>query len=336
MLGADFLTVDDACDLIASALDTHSTTGCWGSLLQGNGIECTPGFVTGSAHFKNKLCPTCRRDGLLIPTDRVRAISVGSPALAAFRNKSEGGLWTAPPDGYLGASHFRTANHTAKCVGPRLVIFARAAPASLLEPVPAEWLVGGCLHLLVSKGTLVPSSRRDAAHQTAATLVDSVFDRAGMPQGRLLPSKRALGHGERASASSSNSRGAVSTSPAPIDEDAAAVDAPCSVSLPSSVGMSGADDESLGGSEPSQSLTARMSLAEAQEELYRCVAHPRACRGPAPDSAEPPARRVAASAASPRNLKMTTPSLRAASGWAARSARRSRPCSAPSRPPPRS
>ena len=34
---------------------------CWGGKLKDDHSECTPGFFTGQAHFKNKFCQNCRR-----------------------------------------------------------------------------------------------------------------------------------------------------------------------------------------------------------------------------------------------------------------------------------
>jgi hypothetical protein len=47
---------------------------CWGGLLKDDKSCCTPGFVTGKAHFKNKFCVNCRK-GIEVPAARVRAMA---------------------------------------------------------------------------------------------------------------------------------------------------------------------------------------------------------------------------------------------------------------------
>lgn len=56
---------------------------CWGaSILDNDGRNCTPGFNSGTAHFKNKFCHACR---LLIevPETRVRALKEETKKLYA-------------------------------------------------------------------------------------------------------------------------------------------------------------------------------------------------------------------------------------------------------------
>ena len=86
---------------------------CWGGLLKGSMSLCTPGFVHGKGHFKNKLCPACRRDGLSIPSSRVRAIP--AHMRTAFSNSSGQGLWSTIRDFQVA---FRVINQTLSCHGP--------------------------------------------------------------------------------------------------------------------------------------------------------------------------------------------------------------------------
>ena len=48
---------------------------CWGAQLHFNGdANCTPNFVPGKLHFKNKFCANCK-EGILVPLAQVRAIT---------------------------------------------------------------------------------------------------------------------------------------------------------------------------------------------------------------------------------------------------------------------
>lgn len=125
---------------------------CWGGLIMGDGAACTPGFVCSKGHFKNKLCPHCVRHGIHIPVSRVCALPA---ATTTPPNRSDSGVWNASStEG--GSQFFRIINHTARCVGPRLMIFRDHAPANALA-VPESWVRNGLVHLILSKGTLVPA-----------------------------------------------------------------------------------------------------------------------------------------------------------------------------------
>ena len=55
---------------------------------------------------------------------------------------------------------FRVINQTAKCSGPRLVVFKDLPPQgfeSTFAPMPKYWLQAGFVHLVSCKGTLVPN-----------------------------------------------------------------------------------------------------------------------------------------------------------------------------------
>ena len=64
----------------------------------------------------------------------------------------------------LGDARFRVINNTAACCLPRLVIFEKEAPelqwGLSWVPLPPNWVVGGEVHLCVSRGTLVPVADR--------------------------------------------------------------------------------------------------------------------------------------------------------------------------------
>ena len=127
---------------------------CWGGLLLGDGADCTPNFVSTKGHFKNKLCPNCQRDGICIPASRMCSLS--SEAVAAVQNRSETGVWNTANRFAELSDSFRIINHTARCVGHKLMILRGQAPEGSM-PVPAPWIKDGRVHLILSKGTLVPA-----------------------------------------------------------------------------------------------------------------------------------------------------------------------------------
>ena len=139
--------------LIDEILHLPTVRTCWGGLLQGHSRSCTPGFKSGTNHFKNKLCAACLANGVLVPADRIRALT---PSMhCAFANKNSGGLWSSMAgDG----PEYRLINQTAKCVGPRLVIFKAAVPDGphSYGPMPSGWVQHGAARLMCCKGTLVP------------------------------------------------------------------------------------------------------------------------------------------------------------------------------------
>ena len=52
-------------------------TCCWGAML--GSADCTPNFVPGKLHFKNKFCANCK-EGILVPLAQVRAITAEQAA----------------------------------------------------------------------------------------------------------------------------------------------------------------------------------------------------------------------------------------------------------------
>ena len=52
-------------------------TTCWGAML--GSVDCTPNFVPGKLHFKNKFCANCK-EGILVPLAQVRAITAEQAA----------------------------------------------------------------------------------------------------------------------------------------------------------------------------------------------------------------------------------------------------------------
>ena len=139
---------------------------CWGGLLKGSMGSCTPGFVHGKGHFKNKLCPACRRDGLCIPSTRVRAIP--GHMRTAFSNSSGQGLWSTIRDFQVA---FRVINQTLSCHGPWLVVFrgTPVPPLTSWEIMPPGWDSGESVKLKVAKGTLVPACSLEGVGEAECT-----------------------------------------------------------------------------------------------------------------------------------------------------------------------
>ena len=143
-------------------LTPNAASPCWGSLLSSMSTSCTPGFVVGRGHFKNKFCPTCRSAGFLVPAERVRALLGSQHDL--FQNGMGSGLWTEDKESGM---HFRLVNQTLKCSGPRIIILHRSStppPAGMLwAELPSKWVgPGGMVRLVVSKGTLSPTHALDS------------------------------------------------------------------------------------------------------------------------------------------------------------------------------
>mmetsp|Transcript_52157 Transcript_52157/g.135257 ORF Transcript_52157/g.135257 Transcript_52157/m.135257 type:complete len:939 (+) Transcript_52157:82-2898(+) len=140
-------------DVDAEQMDSQSAA-CWGANLKGSPATCTPGFVSGKAHFKNKFCHACR-EGLAIPAARVRALTPEMRSL--YTNSLRAGFWKlACPS--IGGGEVRIANNTITCDGPWLVIYKGLPPDLPFCPMPLEWLSDdGIVPLSVAKGTLVPT-----------------------------------------------------------------------------------------------------------------------------------------------------------------------------------
>jgi len=129
---------------------------CWGGMLKGTSAQCTPGFASGKAHFKNKFCEECRK-GIDVPADRVRAVRPGVQAL--YANSLRAGFWkrSAPA---LGGGEVRIANNTITCDGPWLIVYRAGhdvvAPPCATE-IPDAWVSrSGTISFSIAKGTLVP------------------------------------------------------------------------------------------------------------------------------------------------------------------------------------
>lgn len=156
---------------------------CWGGLLQGDVERCRPAANTG-AHFKDKLCESCRANGLLVPIQRLRALT---PELhESYANRQSGGLWTN--------GEWRLINQTAKCLPPRLVVFRSAPPpSSAWAAVPADWIQNGYVRLVSRLGTLVPAAAALERLPDRRSLVLASTTSVSRAAGKAAPASEAAG-----------------------------------------------------------------------------------------------------------------------------------------------
>ena len=127
---------------------------CWGAELMGTAVHCTPGFVSGKAHFKNKFCARCR-EGIEVPVRRIRALTADQKR--QVHNSLQTGFWKRAPAG-MGGGEVRIANNTITCDGPWLAVFRHEPPPIAFELLPPKWERDDVVKLVVAKGTLVPSA----------------------------------------------------------------------------------------------------------------------------------------------------------------------------------
>ena len=104
--------------------------------------------------FRNKFCSTCSA-AMLLPLSHVRALPLALEG--QFCNGKGIGLWSHAPS--APNTCFRVINQTAKCHGPKLVVFHERPDGVDLDwdPIPSNWLEDGMLPVVVAKGTLVPT-----------------------------------------------------------------------------------------------------------------------------------------------------------------------------------
>ena len=140
-------------------------SSCWGSELHGAPLPCDKRFTISGSHLKDKFCPSCHENGILVPAHRIRAIRHDHES--AFSNSPAGALWTATP-ALEGLSGYRVVNHTRGCTKPPLLVFREALPpssddinAGAWTALPAGWLrYGTHIRLWPSRGTFVPTRPR--------------------------------------------------------------------------------------------------------------------------------------------------------------------------------
>ena len=146
---------------------------CWGAYCVGSDVYCTPFFVSGKGHFKNKFCPSCRAM-VQLPVSRTRALTETQKEFCKC-NGLNSGFWKAAP-AELGGTAFRIMNNTAECTGPWIVLFQVEPPSGIeWQKMPAGWVVDDALQMTVAKGTLVPVSEmiRRRAHQKSPPVAAS-------------------------------------------------------------------------------------------------------------------------------------------------------------------
>jgi hypothetical protein len=129
---------------------------CWGYIVRGGDAHlCTPGFVNGINHFKNKFCPACHDHGMKVDAVRLR---VSLPNTPITGNGTTEGFWNASP---CYGGRFRVINQTAKCTPPSFVLLED--PDSGLASMPYLTRVqphyideDGLVNVFASRGTLIP------------------------------------------------------------------------------------------------------------------------------------------------------------------------------------
>ena len=109
---------------------------CWGSLLADATCQpADPGWRSQRASsFFAHFCAGCQQHGISIPAARVAVPRRTDPPLSFLQNSTSNGPWSKRQ----GHPRYRTVNSTARCTGPRAVIFesppAAIAPASASPP----------------------------------------------------------------------------------------------------------------------------------------------------------------------------------------------------------
>ena len=63
---------------------------CWGGKARGTTDQCSPGFVVGKGHLKNKFCSACRERGIKIPAERLQ---IALPS-CELQNSVATGFWS--------------------------------------------------------------------------------------------------------------------------------------------------------------------------------------------------------------------------------------------------
>ena len=180
--------------------DEEPATGlCWGGLMSGSPEGCTPGFVPTSSHFKSKLCPQCKHNGITVPLSRIKPLMREHAVQnAAVANAHSSGLWSRMGDG----QEARMVNHTAKCSGPQLLIYRHPRPSeerATWPKLPDGWVEPGALsmRLALALGTLRPMAAmnraRAALNGPASNAVLGVDGMPGAAAPHLATASSAMG-----------------------------------------------------------------------------------------------------------------------------------------------
>ena len=129
---------------------------CWGCIVRGGDAHlCTPGFVIGINHFKNKFCPACHDNGMKVDAERLRVTLPNTPITG---NGTTEGFWNASP---CYGGRFRVINQTAKCTPPSFVLLedpdSGMASLPFLTRVQPHYIdEDGLVNVFVCNGTLIP------------------------------------------------------------------------------------------------------------------------------------------------------------------------------------
>ena len=131
--------------------NVYSDCMCWAGCLRGDFEACHGMPQGGKNHFKNKICQACQSNGVLISTERIRAIFPEQHEM--FTNQVSVGVWSSVIMKNGISVCFRTVNQTSKCKGRRIVIFKTLPPDDIeWAPLPPQ----STLLFRSAMGTLVP------------------------------------------------------------------------------------------------------------------------------------------------------------------------------------
>ena len=126
---------------------------CWGHLLSGGHSQCDANFSTAAGHFIKKFCATCAENGISVCPSRARLLPPDD--VKKYVNPTSHHFWSRK-HGLV----YRIVNQTNRCTGaPIILAFVNDELDELgFEPIPDSLVLDGALHLILCKGTLVPSA----------------------------------------------------------------------------------------------------------------------------------------------------------------------------------
>ena len=172
--------------------------------------------------MKNKFCAECRRRPLEVAAERVRTVS---PAQRAqFANTTSPSLWT---------NGVRVVNQTTRCSGPAMLVYKHpTGPDSVGSPVEEHWVwydaVGRAqIHLIVSKGTLVPVETPTDASRPLALPIGGAGD-----SGPSEAAPRQFAGGKRPHPTTSSSSPSETGASDVVDDSASTADGERALLLP--------------------------------------------------------------------------------------------------------